>query len=172
MITFNPELAPQDMLFEQAEMIEKLPREDAPQARGAPAGDQGGAHPHHDQRPAGLPEHRPQVVHGGGPAEIRGRKIGYGKIGGKSAGHDAGLPHPAGRSRRPRSVTRCAIPVSYFLASDLFYTFMATNGLMHWCDQKYKPEAMMRAEYPQIVREFVDGDFPEDILDRLRHDPR
>ena len=28
MVTFNPELAPQDMLFEQAEMIERLPRED------------------------------------------------------------------------------------------------------------------------------------------------
>ena len=76
LVTFNPELAPQDMLFEQAEMIERLPREKRASARSPFAGDQGGVDPHHDQRPARLPEHCPQVVHcerpaGNPPAEDR-----------------------------------------------------------------------------------------------------
>jgi len=60
------------------------------------------------------------------------------------------------------------IPTSFFLASDMYYAFMAANGLIHWSDQKYKTEARMRKDYPRIVRDFVKGTFPEDILERLR----
>jgi hypothetical protein len=60
------------------------------------------------------------------------------------------------------------IPVSYFLASDLYYVFIANNGLIHWSDQKYKTESQMRSEYPKIVHDFVHGEFPEDIIERLR----
>jgi hypothetical protein len=167
MVTFNPELAPQDMLFEQAEMIEKLPREDRHSLE------------------ARLQEIKVVLIRTmisdqlaylniarkwftvDDLREIRGRKIGYGKIGGKSAGMM--LAYRILREVAPPEIHKAIqIPVSYFLASDLFYTFMAANGLEHWGDQKYKPEAMMRAEFPQIVREFVDGDFPADILDRLR----
>ena len=167
MVTFNPELAPQDMLFEQAEMIEKLPREDRHSLE------------------ARLQEIKVVLIRTmisdqlaylniarkwftvDDLREIRGRKIGYGKIGGKSAGMM--LAYRILREVAPPEIHKAIqIPVSYFLASDLFYTFMAANGLVHWGDQKYKPEAMMRAEFPQIVREFVDGDFPADILDRLR----
>jgi hypothetical protein len=167
MVTFNPELAPQDMLFEQAEMIEKLPREDRHSLE------------------ARLQEIKVVLIRTmisdqlaylniarkwftvEDLREIRGRKIGYGKIGGKSAGMM--LAYRILREVAPPEIHKAIqIPVSYFLASDLFYTFMAANGLVHWGDQKYKPEAMMRAEFPQIVREFVDGDFPADILERLR----
>jgi hypothetical protein len=167
MVTFNPELAPQDMLFDQAEMIEKLPREDRHSLE------------------ARLQEIKVVLIRTmisdqlaylniarkwftvDDLREIRSRKIGYGKIGGKSAGMM--LAYRILNEVAPPEIQKAIqIPVSYFLASDLFYTFMAANGLVHWSDQKYKPEAMMRAEFPQIVREFVDGDFPADILDRLR----
>src|SRR5664280_2507558 len=80
---------------------------------------------------------------------------------------DAGLPHPSGpgSSRGPAGA---AHPPSYFLASDMYYAFMAANGLIHWSDQKYKSEAEMRTDYPKIVRDFVKGTFPADILERLR----
>jgi hypothetical protein len=167
MVTFNPELAPQDMLFEQADMIEKLPRGDRHSLE------------------ARLQEIKVVLIRTmisdqlaylniarkwftvDDLREIRRRKIGYGKIGGKSAGMM--LAYRILNEVAPAEVrASIQIPVSYFLASDLFYTFMAANGLVHWGDQKYKPEVMMRAEFPQIVREFVDGDFPVDILDRLR----
>jgi hypothetical protein len=45
---------------------------------------------------------------------------------------------------------------------------MAANGLIHWSDQKYKPEEQMRAEYPQIMDDFVRGTFPKDILESLQ----
>jgi Pyruvate phosphate dikinase, AMP/ATP-binding domain len=167
MVTFNPELAPQDMLFDQAEMIEKLPRE---------------KHHHLEAR---LQEIKVVLIRTmisdqlaylniarkwftvDDLREIRRRKVGYGKIGGKSAGMM--LAYRILSEVAPPEVRQAIqIPVSYFLASDLFYTFMAVNGLVHWADQKYKPEALMRTEFPQIVREFVDGDFPPDILDELR----
>ena len=166
MVTFNPELAPQDMLFQQAELLEGLPLD--------------------KRKPleARLQEIKVVLIRTmisdqlaylniarkwftvDDLKDIRRRKIGYGKIGGKSAGmllayrilNEVGPPE-----------VRAAIrtPVSYFLASDMFYTFMAANGLIHWADQKYKPEAQMRLEYAQIVQEFVHGEFPKDILERL-----
>jgi len=167
MVTFNPELAPQDMLFDQAEMIEKMPRGDRQQLE------------------ARLQEIKVVLIRTmisdqlaylniarkwftvNDLREIHRRKVGYGKIGGKSAGMM--LAHRILSDVAPPEIQKAIqIPVSYFLASDLFYTFMAANGLVHWADQKYKPEAMMRADYPQIVREFVEGVFPVDILDRLK----
>jgi hypothetical protein len=61
------------------------------------------------------------------------------------------------------------IPVSYFLASDLFYTYMANNRLTGWLDQKYKTEEQRHTEYPQLVADFVNGKFPEEIIERLRN---
>jgi len=167
LITFNPELAPQDMLFEQAENIERMPavRRKKLEAR--------------------LQEIKVVLIRTmisdqlaylniarkwftvEDLKEIRQRKIGYGKIGGKSAGMM--LAYRILRDVAPPEVQETLrIPISYFLASDMFYAFMAANGLIHWSDQKYKSEAKMRTDYPRIVRDFVKGTFPEDILERLR----
>jgi len=167
MVTFNPELAPREMLFKQAEMIERLPEE--------------------QRRPyaARLEEIKAVLIRTmisdqlaylniarrwftvDDLKEVHRRKIGYGKIGGKAAGmmlayrilKDVASPEV-------REVF--SIPVSYFIASDLFYVFLDINGLTHWADQKYKPEAQMRADHPRIVEEFLSGSFPEDILGHLR----
>ena len=45
---------------------------------------------------------------------------------------------------------------------------MAMNNLMHWNDQKYKLEEQIRAEYPQIQKDFLSGRIPPDILEQLR----
>ena len=50
-VWFNPELAPQDMLFEQAEMIAHMPEEERAKFRPRLTRNQSGAHPHHGQRP-------------------------------------------------------------------------------------------------------------------------
>jgi hypothetical protein len=165
-ITFNPELAPQDMLFEQAEMIERLPPD--------------------KRKPleARLEEIKVVLIRTiisdqlayikiarkwftiADLKDIRSRKIGYGKIGGKSAGMM--LAYRILEEAAPLEVRQAfRIPHSYFLASDVFYTFLAKNGLIHWSDQKYKSEEQIRDEYPQLVDEFVRGKFPRDILERL-----
>ena len=167
LITFNPELAPQDMVFQQAEEIERMP---ADKRKGFEAR---------------LQEIKSVLIRTMisdqlaylniarrwfSVADLKGiyhRKIGYGKIGGKAAGMM--LAYRILMDAAPPDVREAVrIPVSFFLASDLFYVFMANNGLVHWSDQKYKPEAEMRSEYPQIVRDFVNGKFPDDILERLR----
>ncbi|MGA2490580.1 MAG: PEP/pyruvate-binding domain-containing protein, partial [Anaerolineales bacterium] len=167
LITFNPELAPQDLLFQQAEEIERVPA-----AR-------------RKRFEARLQEIKAVLIRTmisdqlaylniarkwltvADLKEIQHRKIGYGKIGGKSAGMM--LAYRILKEASPPEVREAVrIPVSYFVASDLFYVFMANNGLVHWSDQKYKPEAQMRSEYPRIVREFVRGKFPDDILERFQ----
>lgn len=94
-------------------------------------------------------------------------KIGYGKIGGKAAGML--LAEAILRARGDEEIRECLhIPASYFLGADLMYTFMNRNGLMKWNRQKYKNEEEIRADYPTILEEYLAGEFPRDILDRLR----
>ena len=47
--TFNAELAPQELLFEQATRIYEMPAGRTQDVRGPPAGAQGGHDPQHDQ---------------------------------------------------------------------------------------------------------------------------
>ncbi len=166
-ISFNPELAPQNMLFEQALAMEKMPQDLQQQAK------------------ARLQEIKVVLIRTmisdqlgylkiakewftiSDLTEIRSRKIGHGKIGGKSAGMllAARILIEAG-DEEIRSTLR--IPESFFIGADMTYTFMALNGLMHWSDQKYKLEDQIRADYPQIQEDFQKGEFPPDILDQLR----
>lgn len=167
LISFNPELAPQDMLFEQALAIEKMPPQERIQAE------------------ARLREIKVVLIRTlisdqlayvniakdwftiQDLSEIRSRKIGEGKIGGKSAGMLLAariLSEEADEDIR----SSLRIPESYFLGADLTYMFMTLNGLMHWGDQKYKPEAQIRADFPKIQQDFLRGEFPPDTLERLR----
>jgi hypothetical protein len=166
-ISFNPELAPQNMLFEQALAIEKMP----PAQR--------------DLAEARLREIKVVLIRTmisdqlaylkiakewftiSDLLEIRNRKIGHGKIGGKAAGMllAARILAEAGDEEVRTSLR---IPESFFIGADMTYTFMALNGLMHWADQKYKLEDQIRADYPIIQEQFQKGEFPPDILDRLR----
>jgi hypothetical protein len=167
MVSFNPELAPQDMLFEQALAIEKMPEEERSKAE------------------ARLREIKVVLIRTlisdqlayvniakewftiQDLSEIQRHKIGEGKIGGKAAGMLLAariLSEVADEEVR----SHLSIPVSYFLGADLTYLFMTLNNLLHWGDQKYKDEDQIRAEFPQIQRDFLTGEFPEDTLESLR----
>jgi hypothetical protein len=100
-------------------------------------------------------------------ADIFHRRIGYGRIGGKSAGMllAARILQEAADAEL---LERINIPKSYFLGSDLIYIFMAMNGLMHWNNQKYKSEELMREEFPQIQAEFKVGSFPPEVMSELQ----
>ena len=166
-VWFNPELAPQDMLFEQAEMIARMPEEEGRKYR------------------ARLQEIKVVLIRTmisdhlkyisiarkwfkvDDLLEIRKRKIGSGKVGGKAAGMLLAmriLKETAPSDLQDSFNT----PRSYYLGSDVFYNFMSLNGLMHWNDQKYKAEDQMRKDFPLIRAEFSKGQFPPEIIDRLR----
>ncbi|MFZ5820414.1 MAG: PEP/pyruvate-binding domain-containing protein [Chloroflexota bacterium] len=166
-VWFNPELAPQDMLFEQAELIASMPLEERKKYR------------------ARLQEIKVVLIRTmisdqlkyislarqwfkvADLVDIRQRKIGGGKVGGKAAGMLLAM-RILKETAPPEVLDSFKIPVSYYLGSDVFYSFMSLNGLMHWNDQKYKTEEQMRADYPAIQAECSKGQFPPEIVERLQ----
>jgi hypothetical protein len=165
-LSFNPELAPQNTLFDHAFAIEALsgPERDLYEAR---------------LREIIVVLFRKIIsdqlayvsiakdwLTVADLDEIRQRKIGYGKVGGKAAGMLL-ANRIIKEVASPEVRDSLRMPQSFYLGADLMYTFMAYNGLMHWNYQKYKVEEKIRAEYPQIQRDYLAGEFPPDILDEL-----
>jgi hypothetical protein len=166
-ISFNPELAPQNMLFEYAIAIEQMP----PKERA-----------HLEAR---LQEIKVVLIRTlisdqlgyvkiardwltiSDLEEIRNNKIGHGKIGGKAAGMllASRILNEAGDDDVRASLQ---IPESYYVGADLLYNFMALNDLMHWADQKYKPYDEICADFPQLQKEFAAGQFPPEAQGKLQ----
>ena len=98
--------------------------------------------------------------------EVYRRRIGNGKIGGKAAGLVLArrILH---ETLDEALLNGIRFPESYFLGSDQIYIFMAMNGLMHWNNQKYKPEDQIYREYPQICEQFGQGSLPPEVMLRL-----
>ena len=90
---------------------------------------------------------------------IHSRKLGAGRIDSKSAGMLLAYRILCDAAEEPIR-KQLQIPESYYLSADLMYTFMAMNGLIHWHDQKYKPEDIIRGEFQQLENEFLKGCFP------------
>ncbi len=166
-LTFNPEQAPQELIFEHAWSILRLPPEERAQ------------YEHHleesrvvlirtmisDQLPYVNIAKRwftiPDL------AEIRSRKIGAGRIGGKAAGML--LAHRILIDELPEELQSCiSKPEYYFIGSNEMYSFFAMNDLERWNDQKYKTEDRMRLDYPLITEEFTSSQFPSDIIEKLQ----
>ena len=166
-VWFNPELAPQDMLFEQAELIAHMPEEERAKYR-----------PRLQEIKVVLirtmvSDHLKYIKIARkwfkveDLVEIRNRKIGSGKVGGKAAGMLL-AQRILKETAPPELRDSFKIPESFFLGSDVFYNFMSLNGLMNWNDQKYKSEEQIRADYPMVCAEFSKGQFPPEILKRLK----
>jgi hypothetical protein len=167
LFSFNPEIAPQDMLFNHGMMIEKMsPRERQPLE--------------HRLREIKVVLIRTMISDQlryiniardwftiADLAEVRLHKIGHGRIGGKAAGM---LLAARILKEHPHAEIRDNIrtPESYYLGSDLLYTFNSANNLEHWNDQKYKLEEQMRRDYPKIIEDYDQGKFPPGIIDRLK----
>lgn len=169
-LSFNPELAPWDLLFHQGRKYEALP----------PAEKEKISH-HLDEIKAVLikgmiSDQLPYI----GVARkvfdiedlqrIHRRRIGRGKIGGKAAGmalawkilqqHDPEVG--------PDISQQVDIPDSYYIGTDVIYQFRVINGLDYLMNQKYRSLDEIRDEYPEIIEAHLRGQFPEKIVDQLR----
>jgi len=165
--TFDPELAPETLLFKRAQLIENLSDNERAQFE-------------HHLREIKVALIRRMISDQLGYiniakewftiadlADIYNHKIGYGKIGGKAAGMLlAARIIKEMATEADRACIR--VPESFFLGSDVMYVFMAMNGLMHWNDQKYKSEERIRADYDQAREEFQTGGFPPEVLSALQ----
>jgi hypothetical protein len=169
-LTFNPELAPWDMLFARGEVYEALPPEQYTRVK------------HHHREiivvlTKGLISDQLGFV---GIAKdlftvadlqaIRCRRIGRGKIGGKAAGMMLAYKILSLEESNQEMDLRShvVIPESYFLGADVSYDFISLNDLHHIVDQKYKTRSEIEAEYPHIQEAFLDGHFPDEIVEGLR----
>lgn len=165
-VSFNPELAPQKMLFEQARAIMELPPKDYINFE----------HRYNELIVVLIRRMISDQLAYINIAktwftiddlnEIRKRKIGHGKIGGKAAG----MLLAACILREVGDEDICATlrtPPSYFLGSEVMYAFMHHNDLMMWANQKYKSDEQIHADYAQIKLDYCSGQFPEDIITRL-----
>ena len=100
-------------------------------------------------------------------ADIRRRRIGAGRVGGKSAGMLLANRILADLDNEILGDTLRPIE-SFFIGSDEMYNFMTINNLVDWNDQKYKTEEQMRHDYPDVIRDFEAGIFPPSIEARLQ----
>lgn len=169
-LSFNPELAPWDMLFAQGEAYEALPSEQRAKVR------------HHLREivvvlTKGLISDQLAFV---GIAKelfsiadlqaIRSRRIGRGKIGGKAAGMMLAwkiLNLPESNEEMDLK-SHIVLPESYFIGADVSYDFVSMNDLHHFVDQKYKSREQIEADYPHIRQAYSGGRFPEDVVEGLR----
>ncbi len=166
-ISFNPEIAPWEMLFRQGEIYERMPPEELDR------------HRHHleeikvvlikrlmsDQLPfIGVAK---RILSIGDLRRIHQGLIGTGKIGGKAAGM-----YLAWRILQPveekygQGVIN--IPDSFFIGTDVIYEFFLMNKLEHHMNQKYRPVQEIRSEYPRIVQDFLASNLPEYLVTQVR----
>ncbi|MCX8063145.1 MAG: PEP/pyruvate-binding domain-containing protein, partial [Anaerolineales bacterium] len=59
------------------------------------------------------------------------------------------------------------LPASYFIGANVMYDFFSLNHLTCWMDQKYKSDQEIYAEFPVLQAEFLKGQLPPDIVERL-----
>jgi hypothetical protein len=169
-LSFNPELAPWNLLFTRGEEFESLPPEKRARVQ------------HHLQEIIvvlikGMISDQLEFV---GVAKelftiqdlknIWRRRIGRGKIGGKAAGMLLAwkilqLAHEEDEMDVRDHVT---IPDSYYVGADVFYDFLSTNHLNRYMNQKYKPRDEMEADYPQVRAAYMNGRFPSDVVSSLQ----
>jgi hypothetical protein len=169
-LTFNPEMAPWDLLFARGEFYESLPLEQRERVT------------HHLREivvvlTKGLISDQLGFV---GIAKdlftvadlhaIRRRRIGRGKIGGKAAGMMLAykILSLAQDDAAIDLKSHVVIPESYFIGADVVYDFISLNDLHYFNDQKYKSREQIAADYPHVREVFGQGRFPEDIAEGLR----
>jgi hypothetical protein len=169
-LTFNPEIAPWAMLFEQGEIYDALPPPELEKVK------------HHleeikvvlikrllsDQLP--FIRVAKQVFSIKDLNWIYERLIGSGKIGGKSGGMLLAwhILERANQDFGPDLSNHVTIPDTFFIGSEIIYEFLLQNKIERFINQKYLSLEEMRAQYPEIVQSCLAGKLPSYIIEQLR----
>jgi hypothetical protein len=170
-LSYNPELASVEILFEQAQSYDSLPADQLAKVQ------------HH------LQETKVVLIKAVISDEldfvrvakeyltvedlkwIRTHRVGRGKIGGKAAGLILAckiLRQTFANTPDKREPVDLVMPKSYFIGADVFYDFQALNNLVEYMNQKYKPIDQIARDYPEIQASYARGRFPEDINGQLQ----
>jgi len=169
-LTFNPELAPWDMLFSQAKKYANYPPDLFDKVK------------HHYQQIIvallkGLVSDQLAFV---GIARrffsifdlrtIKSRRIGRGKIGGKAAGMM--LAYKILTTPMPDDTVDLAdyiaVPETFFIGSDVYYDFKTINDIEHFSGHKYLSREEIEDKYPELQQAYLEGHLPDAIIEELR----
>ncbi len=169
-LTFNPEIAPWAMLFEQGEVYDALPPPAQEKVK------------HHLEEikvvliKRLLSDQLPFIRVAKHVFSIKDlnwiyeRLIGSGKIGGKAGGMLMAwhILEKATHDFGPDIASQVTIPDTYFIGSEIIYEFLLQNKLERFVNQKYLSLEEMRAQYPEIVAHCLAGKIPNYIKEQLR----
>ncbi len=169
-LSFNPEIAPWELLFRQGQIYESKPPPEREKVS------------HHldeikavlikgmisDQLPyVGVAR---KVFDIATLKSIHNRRIGRGKIGGKAAGMLLAwkILQQQDPNFGPDLSDRIDIPESYFIGTEVIYDFRVINNLDYLMNQKYRPLDEIAEDYPRVIKTHMEGRFPEKTVDQLR----
>jgi hypothetical protein len=171
-LTVNPELAPWAMLFALGEQYERYPPEEKVRIQhhlkeSIVVLSKGMLSDHLDF--IGLAREFLTIAD---LSEIRSRRIGRGKIGGKAAGMLMAwkIWQKVKTKEAPEFADRIALPESCFIAADVFYEFQALNDLTPYMNQKYKDRKEIAADYPALYQAYLRGTFPPYVIQQLEQE--
>lgn len=169
-LTFNPEVAPWALLFQQGENYDALPPPQQEKIK------------HHLEEikvvliKRLMSDQLPFIAVAKNVFTIRDlrwvyeRLIGRGKIGGKASGMVLAWKilqlnrAELGPDLRPF----VHVPDTFFIGSELIYEFLYLNKLERFVNQKYLPDAERQVQYPKIVAACLAGELPDFLVDHLR----
>jgi hypothetical protein len=169
-LSFNPELAPWEMLFPQAEKFTNYPPELFEQVK------------HHLQLiivvllkglvsdQLGFVGIARKFINIYDLKEIKERRSGRGKIGGKSAGMFLAykiLTQPMADDEFDFS-QYVDIPETYFIGSDVYYDFKNINELEKFTGHKYLSREEIEERYPKLQQAYATCRLPNSITEELR----
>ncbi|MBK8933397.1 MAG: hypothetical protein IPM76_13990 [Chloroflexi bacterium] len=168
-LTFNPEIAPWELLFRQGEIYEAMIGEDRERVE------------HHlreikvvlikrmisDQLPyIGVAK---KVFTIADLRDIYRRRIGSGKIGGKAAGMM--LAYKILKQNNPEwgpdIGDQVTMPETCFIATEAIYDFYLLNNLADFMNQKYRSLQETQMEYPEILDAHLTAALPEEVVEGL-----
>ncbi|MBN1583311.1 MAG: PEP/pyruvate-binding domain-containing protein [Anaerolineae bacterium] len=171
-LTVNPELAPWAILFALGEQYESYPPEEKARIQhhlkeSIVVLSKGMLSDHLDF--VGLAREFLTIAD---LREIRSRRIGRGKIGGKAAGMLMAwkIWQKVKDQEAPEFANRIALPDSCFVAADVFYEFQALNNLTPYMNQKYKDRDEIEADYPTLHQAYMCGKFPPYVVQQLEQE--
>lgn len=100
---------------------------------------------------------------------IRARLIGSGRIGGKAAGMLVARRVIAGASGDTDFSRMLESHDSFYIGSDVFFTFLVKNGLFRLRLQLSRSSSISHEEFDEVEKRFLAGTFPPEILEQFRN---
>jgi len=101
--------------------------------------------------------------------QVRDRLIGSGRIGGKAAGMLMARSVLAVDKGETDFTQLLEEHDSFYIGSDVFFTFLVNNGLFQLRLQLSKTGKLSKDDFPKVEQQFLASSFPEEIVEQFRN---